>query len=145
MEPEEDLEKEVLCDDPLVVVTGRANPRFRGRSVKLAQLVDEAWCLPDAPWFREALRANGLEPANVCVICTSLPLQTALAETGRFFTLVPESYLRFGAANASLRALPVDLHASGLPVGLATLKNRTLSPVTNLFIETIRSVAKKGK
>ena len=145
MEPEEDLEKEVLFDDPLVVVTGRANPRFRGRSVKLAQLMDEAWCLPNAQFIRQALRANGLTPSNVCVTCTSLPLQTALAETGRFFTVVPESYLRFRAANASLRTLALDLHAGIPPVGLATLKNRSVSPVTSLFIKTIRSVAKKGK
>ncbi len=42
MEPEEDIQSEALFYDPLVVVTGRDTPRFRGRSVKLAQLMNEA-------------------------------------------------------------------------------------------------------
>ncbi len=150
IEPEEDFEKEALFDDPLVVVTGRDNPRFRGRGVKLAQMMDEAWCLPHETHvigaiIRQAFRASGLALPNICVTCVSMQLQAALAETGRFFTVVPASYLRFRSDKASLRIVPVDLHASPPPIGITTLKNRAISPVTNLFIKTLRAVAKEGK
>jgi len=36
----------------------------------------------------------------------------------------------------------VDLPNRPWPVGIMTLKDRTLSPVTNLFIESVREVVK---
>jgi len=43
----------------------------------------------------------------------------------------------------SLRALPVDLPiGAGAVVGVVTLKNRTTSPVAQLFIDCAREVAK---
>lgn len=47
--PEEGLEREALFDDPMVIVTSRENTRLRGRSITLAQLTDEEWCLPSGP------------------------------------------------------------------------------------------------
>ena len=145
----EDIEKEMLFDDPLVVVSGRDNPRYRGRRVKLAQMIDEAWCMPHETHpigaiIRQAFRAQGLALPNVCVTCPSMQLQAALAETGRFLTVVPASYMRFRVEKVSLRIIPVDLHVSPPPIAIATLKHRTVSPVTKLFIECVRAVAKEG-
>ncbi len=150
IEREGDLEMEALFHDPLVVITGRSNPRFRGRRVTLAQMMGAAWCLPHETHvigvlIRQAFRANGLALPNVCVTCVSMQLQTALAETGRFLTVVPESYLRFRSVRPSVRIVPVDLHASPPPVGIATLKNRMASPMTKLFIKCVRAVAKEGR
>lgn len=147
-QPEEEFEKEPLFDDPLVVITGRDNPRFRGRSVRLAQLLDEAWCVPHETHnigaiIRQAFRINGLEYPKISVTCVSMQLQTALVETGRFITVVPASYLRFRSNTTSLRVLPVDLQVSVPPIGFVTLKNRAISPVTELFIKTLRAVAKE--
>lgn len=148
-EPEEDIEKEMLFDDPLVVVAGRNHPRFRGRSAKLAHMVDELWCMPHETHpigaiIRQAFRAQGLALPNVCVTCPSMQLQAALAETGRFLTVVPASYMRFRADTDTLRIVPVDLQVSPPPLAIATLKHRTVSPVTKLFIECVRVVAKEG-
>ena len=41
-----------------------------------------------------------------------------------------------------LKVLPVDLPIPPLPVGIMTLKNRTLSPVTRLFIDCTRELTK---
>ena len=82
--------------------------------------------------------------SEVCVTCVSTQLQTALAETGRFFTVVPASYLRFRSDKDSLRIVPVDLHIRPPPIGIATMKNRMVSPVTKLFIECARAVARDG-
>lgn len=146
---EEDLEQQALFDDPLVVITGRDNPRFRGRSVKLSQLLDEPWCVPHVTHtigalIRQAFTAQGLALPSVCVTCVSMQLQMALAETGRFLTVVPASYLRFRSDKKSLRIVSVDLHVSPPPIGFVTLKNRAISPVTALFIKTLRAVARDG-
>jgi DNA-binding transcriptional LysR family regulator len=148
MQPEEDFDKEMLFDDPLVVVTGRDHPRFRGRSAKLAQMIDEAWCMPHETHpigavIRQAFRAQGLALPNVCVTCPSMQLQSALAETGRFLTVVPASYMRFRSDKDSLRIVPVDLQLSVPPIALATLKHRMVSPATKRFIECVRAVAKE--
>jgi DNA-binding transcriptional LysR family regulator len=73
-----------------------------------------------------------------------MQLQAALAETGRFLTVVPASYMRFRSDKDTLRIVPVDLNVSPPPLAIATLKHRTLSPVTKLFIECVRAVAKEG-
>ena len=41
--PPEDIDQEVLFDDPLVVVAGMENPWARRRKIKLAELVNEPW------------------------------------------------------------------------------------------------------
>jgi DNA-binding transcriptional LysR family regulator len=148
MEPEEDFDKEALFNDPVVVVTGRDNPQFRGRSVTLAQLVDATWCVPHethaiGALFRQAFRAQGLALPNVSITCATMQLQPAMAETGRFLTVVPASYLRFRSDKDTLRIVPVDLHVSVPPIGIATLKHRMVSPATKLFIECARTVAKE--
>ena len=38
--------------------------------------------------------------------------------------------------------LPIELSLAREPIGIVTLKNRTLSPVAKLFIEHAREVAK---
>jgi hypothetical protein len=62
--------------------------------------------------------------------------------TGRFLTLVPGSVLRFGPKHSSTRVLPIELPRWRLPTEIITLKNRTLRPVAQLFIECIPEVAK---
>ena len=44
--------------------------------------------------------------------------------------------------------VPVELSLRPMPIGIFTLKNRTLSPAAQLFIDSAREVAKlpaKGK
>jgi DNA-binding transcriptional LysR family regulator len=62
--------------------------------------------------------------------------------SGRFLTLVPASVLRLGGRNREIKALPIDIPARGRPIGILTLKNRTLSPVAQRFITVAREVAK---
>jgi len=40
-----------------------------------------------------------------------------------------------------IKVLPIELQHARVPIGIVTLKNRTLSPVAKLFIETARKVA----
>ena len=50
--------------------------------------------------------------------------------------------LRFGANLPRLKVLPVALPIEPWPVGVMTLKNRTLAPVVKLFIDCAREVVK---
>jgi len=67
--------------------------------------------------------------------------QPVLLATGRFLTIHSASYLRF-SANLSIRILSVEIPHCSTPVGIVTLKNRTLNPITKLFIEHAHTVAK---
>ena len=66
-----------------------------------------------------------------------------LLASGRFLTFMAESLLRQNAKRWSLKALQVDLGVQQLTVAVATLRNRTLSPIAQLFIEHIKEAATK--
>ena len=74
--------------------------------------------------------------------CQSLEMNLPLIATGRFLGILPAVMLHFSAKRLGLRILPVDLPFKPWPVGIITLKNRTLNPVAQLFIESARKLAK---
>jgi DNA-binding transcriptional LysR family regulator len=61
---------------------------------------------------------------------------------GRLLGMWPSSVLRFGAAHLSVRVLRVKMPAVRRPVGIVTLKGKTINPVAQLFIDCARQVAK---
>jgi DNA-binding transcriptional LysR family regulator len=69
-------------------------------------------------------------------------VRSALLATGRFLTIIPSSVLKFSINNPVLKRLPVELPTTRRPVGIITLKNRTITPSTQLFIDCAREVAK---
>lgn len=147
---EEGFEQEALFDDPMVIVTSRENTRFRGRNIQLAQLMTEAWCLPSdlhtsASRISNVFQLAGQPLPHISVRCLSMELQTALVATGRFLTVLPASYLLFSSAKASLRILSMAMEIDAPPVGILRLKDRPLSPVANLFVQTLRAVVKDAK
>jgi DNA-binding transcriptional LysR family regulator len=52
------------------------------------------------------------------------------------------SVLGFPTRRLEIKILPVELPIDRVPIGIVTLKNRTLSPTAKLFIEHAREVAK---
>jgi DNA-binding transcriptional LysR family regulator len=92
---------------------------------------------------REIERCSaGLRFPRATIFSNSLSLRTKLLADGRFLTLVPGSVLQFGSKNLQFRALPVELPRSPVPIVITTLKNRTLSPMAQLFIDCIRDLVK---
>jgi DNA-binding transcriptional LysR family regulator len=88
------------------------------------------------------------EPPRACLGVTaarlsgvSMHLRLALLATGKYVSTIPNSFVRYGVERWSLKILPIDLGLR-LPVGIFTLKNRTLSPVALNFINNVQSVAK---
>jgi DNA-binding transcriptional LysR family regulator len=73
----------------------------------------------------------------------SLDLRTRLVATGRFLTMLPASTLIPHGKYRLLKALPIELPNSRRPIVIITLRNRTLSPLAELFVRNARAVAKK--
>lgn len=141
-----DLNVEILFEDPHRVVAGARSPWARRRKVTLAQLVNESWIFAPNQVIRElvteAFAAQGLEVPREKVSSTSIVLRNHLLATGRFLTVLPQSMLRYNAPQWSFKALPVDLGVKPRCVAILTLKNRTPSPVGELFAESVRAIAR---
>src|SRR4051812_13423512 len=138
---------EVLFEEPLVVVAGKENPWGRRRKIKLAELINEpwTWSAPGTVFDTlviEAFRASGLEPPRAAVYAEAINMRTRLAATGPFLAVVPASMMKFYGEHASIKLLPVALPMTQRSIGIITLKNRTLSPLAQLFIECARDIAK---
>jgi len=89
----------------------------------------------------ETFRACGLSLPASAAVSNSIPMNNALLATGHFLTMHPRSLVKFGLGQPSIKILPVELGTQRGPVGIVTLKSRTLSPVTRLFIDAIREIA----
>jgi DNA-binding transcriptional LysR family regulator len=147
MDREQDVHCETLFEEPLVVVAGAQNPWTRRRKIKLSELVNEPWTWPASGTFFDALvleafRASGLGPPRATVYADAINMRTKLAANGHFLAIVPASIMRFPAKQGSLKVLPVELPTTHRQIGIVTLKNRTLSPLAQRFIEYARQFAK---
>jgi DNA-binding transcriptional LysR family regulator len=143
----EDLNAEVLFKDPLIIVAGSRSKWLRRRVIDPAELSDEPWALtpddlPISPFIVEAFRSRGLKPPRIAVKTNSPHLFFAMARTGRFLTVAPASTVQLSGRRLGLRPLPIKVAIQPGPVGIVTLKNRTISPVAQRFIDCAREFVK---
>jgi DNA-binding transcriptional LysR family regulator len=144
---DERLDFEFLFDESFVVAVSAQNPLVRRRRIHLADLANEPWVLPPpgsviGSIVTDAFRASGLDYPRAIVVTDSPQVRVNLLATGRFVTIFPASALRFPTRRSELKVLPVELPMASVRNGIVTLKNRTLSPVAQLFIDHAREVAK---
>jgi len=144
---DDEIDAEILFQDPYFVVVGSRSPWARRRKIALADLVNEPWILvpPNnvfAPFMAQAFSARGLELPRAGVTSFSSAIRMQLVATGRFLTIMPGSMLRHNAEHWDLKALPIALDALTLPVAIFKLKHRTVSPVVQKFVEHLRAAAK---
>jgi DNA-binding transcriptional LysR family regulator len=145
---QDDIDAEILFHDSIKIVAGPGSKWASRRKVDLAELADESWSLPTSntvigTLVADAFRARGLKfppPGSAfggaSFFCAYLP-------RGPFLGTMPASLLRFGANLPYLKVLPVTLPIPPWPVGIMSLKNRTLTPVVQLFIDCAREVTKQ--
>ena len=144
---EEHMRAEILDDEPLVVLAGAKSPWARRRKVELVELMDAAWTLPPleslyGSLVAEAFHGAGLNVPRASVFTSVTPIRNALLASGRFITMAQGSVVRFSGKNFELKVLPIQLSLTRRPIGIITLKNRTLSPIAQLFIKAAHDVAK---
>jgi DNA-binding transcriptional LysR family regulator len=142
----DDIDAETLYEEPLIVVAGLNNPWSHRRKIKLAELVDEPWTWPTVgtsvdTLVMEAFRANGVEPPRATIYADAYSLRLRLAAGGRFLAIVTASIMKFPGKPGAIKVLPVDLPTTRRQIGILTLKNRTLSPLAQLFIDCARETA----
>jgi DNA-binding transcriptional LysR family regulator len=144
---DEELDAEVLFNDPFALVVSEKSKWAQRRKVKLDDLVDEPWIMTplDAlggAFVAEAFRTQGLKVPNLMITTFSLHLRNNLVGSGQFITALPGSVLRINGRRHALKELAVQLSVQPSPVAIVTLRNRTLGPVVQLFIQAAREVAK---
>jgi len=145
--PVDDLDVEKLFEDETVVVVGMESRWARSRNIDLADLVNEEWILPppdttNSMVVMEAFRARGLRPPTTRFVTYSVTLRTSLLATGRYVTVLPRSMMSLYARRMALKVLPIKLAERAWPVVVARLKNRTLNPAAQIFIEHLRAGVK---
>jgi DNA-binding transcriptional LysR family regulator len=143
----DDLAAEVLLHDSLAVMTSAKNPLTRRRKLTLAELINEPWALlPSDSLFGaivdDAFRAGGHEPPRPTISTLSNYMMDDLLATGRFLTVLPGFMANAPGRSVRLKALPVALPNTRMPIGIITLKNRTITPAAQLFIDNVRRFAK---
>jgi DNA-binding transcriptional LysR family regulator len=140
----EDLNFEFLFDDQLVIAAGAQSKwAARRRKIDLAELVGEAWIMqgPHTWNYRnlaEACHARGIAMPTASLVTLSMSVITHFLADGQFVTAMPRSVAYF----KSLKVLPVELPVRPWPVNIVTLKNRTLSPVVERFVDCAREVTR---
>ena len=143
----DDLNAETVLEQSVVVVAGAQSEWTRRRKVTLGELVNQKWVLlppemPESEYVASAFRAQGLTPPRASVTTLSFHLRAALVARGDFLSAFPTTLLsRF----SSVKALPIDLGLRPRPIAIVTLKNRTLSPAAELFMDCVRSVASRDR
>lgn len=142
-----DIRVEPLLQDQLVIVAGSHNRWARRRKIDLAELVDEPWAFarPNS-WTHaalvEAFRRSRLNAPVADVVTNSVPLRFYLAANGPHLTASSRSAVRFITSQQSLKILPAELPQRPWPFAIFALKNRTLSPAVERFIECAHETAK---
>jgi DNA-binding transcriptional LysR family regulator len=143
---EENMQAQVLFEEPHVVAAGAQNPLTRRRKIKLADLMDEPWTLPPpgagyGSLFVDAFRHAGLELPRATVEAYTTVARRALVANGRFLSILSESSLRFAVTEPAIKALPIDLPTARTSIAIVTMKNRMLNRTAQLFVDCAREVA----
>lgn len=142
----DELNAEILFNDQYSLVVGEKSKWAGRRNVELADLVDEPWIMTPLDALGDSFvagvfRMRGLRVPSLVITTFSIHLRNNLVGSGKFITALPGSVLRIYRKRHSLKELPVDLSVHP-PVAAVTLRNRTLGPTVELFIQCARDVAK---
>jgi DNA-binding transcriptional LysR family regulator len=144
---EDDFNSEVLFDEPFVFVVGARSQFARNRRIALKEIMGSKWVLPSydsAPGtlIAELFRANNFQPPKPAVKTVSIQLSASLVASGEFVGILPTSVAALTAHRAALKVLPLKFSGPRISAEIVSLKNRTLSPAVELFINCAREVAR---
>jgi len=148
---DDDLDVETLFHDELAVICNKRNKWARRHGVRLAELVNEPWVLPTPSGFltkiiRAAFEDEGLDVPRATVATQSTYALSVLVANGPFLAMYPGTML---TTHPQLTPVDVRVPKTRGPIGLITLKGRSLSPVAKLFVKfaggVIKTVRRPGQ
>jgi DNA-binding transcriptional LysR family regulator len=118
----------------------------QAKTGRLPDLLGEPWVLPPydsspGAQIRGIFAVAGLQPPQPEVATLSVQLTVALIASGRFVGILPRSVAQFNIGPSRLKILPAKLTPVHSGVGIITVKNRTLSPLAELFMGCARDIA----
>lgn len=88
------------------------------------------------------IEARTAEPPNATVYADTINMRVRLAVTS-YLAIVPASIMRFPGARPGIKMLLVQLLTTRRQIAIFRLKNRTPSPLAQLFIECAREIAER--
>jgi DNA-binding transcriptional LysR family regulator len=143
---EDDLSAETLFDEPFVAVAGLQSCWAGRRKLKLDDLMNEQWVLPPydsvpGTLIMEIFREKNLKPPQPAVVSLSVQLTVSLIAGGGFVGVLPNSVAQLNRRKTGLKILPLKLGTSRFAFGIITARNRTVSPLAELFIACTREIA----
>jgi DNA-binding transcriptional LysR family regulator len=146
-EGDEQFDFQTLLHDKYLVVAGSEHPWARRRKIETAELAHASWVLPpkDSPpgaIVAQAFAACGLDYPRVTLTAVLPEARIGMLATGRYLTVFPTSVLVFPTRRPALKILPVALPLPTVPIGIVTLRRRSLHPTAKLFMDHARDVAK---
>src|SRR5450755_740384 len=143
----DDFHSEMLFDEPIVFVVGAHSELARKRRIALTDIIEGNWVLPpydSAPGalVAEVFRANDFSPPKLSVKTIAIQLTVSLIASGEFVGILPASVAALSAHQAALKVLPLKSLGPRISAEIVFLKNRTLGPAVQSFINCTREVAK---
>jgi DNA-binding transcriptional LysR family regulator len=143
----DDAYVEELLEDRIVAAVNKTSQWARRRKIELADLADTPWILTMKNTFNhacvmEAFQSLGLAMPPVILMSQLVPLRAYFLAHGDYIATFATSILRFNAELFDLKELPIRLSDRRSIIAMVTLKNRTLNPITERFIEHIRNFTK---
>ncbi|HKT20385.1 MAG TPA: LysR family transcriptional regulator [Stellaceae bacterium] len=142
----EEIAVDMLFTERRFVVGATCSRWARRRAVALADLREAPWVVA-TPGEAEAelgaaFQSCGIEPPRARVIAQSPQLRRKLLVSGEYLALLSIPAIQaFIDEDAALKLLPIDLSLLDSPFAVFTLRNRSLSPVVENFIASLRPAA----
>ena len=138
-----DLHVETVFNDELVVAVGRTSRWAKRRKVDIVELHNERWVLTTSDSWNyrvvaEAFHSRGLEMPAIALRTLSVHIRASMIAGGNFVTTFPASVLLHYTGRSGIKVLPIRLPTRAWPVVMVTLKERTLSPVVDRFMQCVR-------
>ena len=93
-------------------------------------------------FLAEAFQVQGLDFPPTAVVAYAYEIVSVCWQPIAISPFSLNSVLRFPAIDPRIKSLSVELPLRRMPIGVITLKNRTLSPAAQLFIDCAREIAK---
>ncbi len=143
-----DLDTEILFNDELVFVAAKNSRWGNRRRLTLAELANEPWILsPPGTWnyavVSDAFQTAGLGLPKIGINTLSIHVRCNLVASAQVITVLPRSVLWLYGELFGLTILPLGVPARPWPVKVVTLKNRTLTPVVQRFLDCARAVCRQ--
>ena len=138
--------KNDLFHEHMSIVVGKRNPLAKKRKLELKELTGEKWILAPAATeigspLSQAFSQIDLPAPQPAVVSQSHWLRLVMLTNQNYVTMFPNSSLMFGTAIEDVKVLPISVPRWEQPIVVAWLKDRSLTPIAQNFISSLRAVA----